>query len=67
MERRPQSPALIITDVVDGDAAVGEAPRGAVRVEVPAVGLAVGAGERAQVVVGAYVGRGVADYEERRD
>lgn len=55
------------TDVVDGDAAVGEAPRGAAGVEVAAVRLAVGAGERAEVVVGADVRRGVADHEERRD
>lgn len=54
------------TEVVDGDAAVGESARGAVRVEVAAVGLPVGAGQRAQVVVGAHVGRGVADDEQRR-
>lgn len=36
-------------------------------VEVPSVGLAVGAGKRAEVVVGADVRRGVADDEERGD
>ena len=55
------------TEVVDGDAAVGEASGGAVGVEVPPVGLAVGAGERAEVLVGANVKHGVADDEERGD
>jgi hypothetical protein len=54
------------TEVVNGDASVGEASRGAVRVEVADVGLPVGAGERAGAVVGAHVRRGVADDEERR-
>lgn len=37
------------------------------RVEIPAVRRAIGAGERPQVVVGAAVHRGVPQHEEHRD
>lgn len=52
------------TEVVDDDAAVGEAAGRAVSVEVPAVWWAVGAGEGTEIVVGAAVDGGVAEDEE---
>ena len=55
---------MALTDDVRDVEPVGEAPRGAVRGEVDAVGRRVGARRGEQVVVVAIVHEGVAEHEE---